>query len=147
MSEPVRVTVDVDPRVGPMKIIPTESIPWVSFIDPTGWIDPGCELKRLTNPECDVRLELLRFPPNFVAPSHWHETDTVYIVMRGVFTVEGEGDYKPGDARWVKAGTAYGRETAGPDGCDVYFITAGAPAIRNPEVDPPPRGYWYEADR
>lgn len=144
MTSGIEVNIAVDPRVGPMRVIHADDIAWTEFIDPTGWIDPGAKLKRLTNPECTLLLECFQFPPGYVAPSHWHENDTVYIIRQGVFIVEGEGEYHPGDVRWVQGGTAYGSEQAGPEGCEVFLITTGKPAIRNPETDPPPRGTWRE---
>lgn len=140
----VTIFAPVDPRVGPMKVIPADDIPWTDFIDPSGWISPGASLKRLTNGETNLSLTAFRFAPNFVAPSHWHDNDTVYIIRSGVFIVEGEGTFVPGDVRWVQGGTAYGSEQAGPEGCEVWLISTGASAIRNPAVEAPPRGYWHE---
>ena len=39
--------------------------------------------------------------------------------------MEGEGSFHVGDIRWVKAGTVYGPEWAGPEGCEVFLIAAG----------------------
>ena len=54
--------------------------------------------------------------------------------------VQVEGTYEVGDIRWVKAGTAYGPEAAGPEGCDVMLIGAGRFPLPtfDPAVDPPP---------
>jgi hypothetical protein len=82
----------------------------------------------------------MHFPPGYVAPSHWHPSDTVYIITKGVFIVEGEGEYRPGQVRWVGGGYAYGRETAGPDGCEFYLLSLGPFSINDPEQNPPPRG-------
>jgi hypothetical protein len=130
MPDGIEVNVPVDESVKPMSVIRVDNIDWTHFFDPTGWIDPGASLKR--------------FAPNFVAPSHWHDNDTIYIIRQGLFIVEGEGEYRPGDVRWVQGGTAYGSERAGPEGCEVFLVTTGKPSIRNPEVEPPPRGYWHE---
>ena len=78
-------------------------------------------------------------PPNYVGKVHWHPADTVYVVRRGQFTVDGEGTYEVGDIRWVKAGTVYGPEGAGPEGCEVMLIAAGSFPLPtfDPTVDPP----------
>ena len=99
-------------------------------------------LRPLTGPECDLTVLIFTFPPNYVGKVHWHPTDTVYVIRRGAFIVEGEGTFVEGDIRWVKAGTAYGPEAAGPEGCDVMLIGAGAFPLPtyDPTVDPAPRG-------
>jgi hypothetical protein len=68
---------------------------------------------------------IFTFPPNYVGKVHGHPTDTVYVVRRGQFIVEGEGTFNVGDIRWVKANTMYGPEAAGPDGCEVMLIGYG----------------------
>ena len=99
-------------------------------------------LRPLTGPDCDLTVLIFTFPPNYVGTVHWHPTDTVYVIRRGQFIVEGEGTFVEGDIRWVKAGTASGPEAAGPEGCDVMLIGAGAFPLptHDPAVDPPPRG-------
>jgi hypothetical protein len=94
----------------------------------------------VTGDGCDLAVLVFTLPPNFVGKIHWHPADTVYVVRRGVFTVEGEGKFEVGDIRWVKAGTVYGPEGAGPDGCDVMLIAAGAFPLPtyDPAVEPPP---------
>ncbi len=97
-------------------------------------------LKPLTGAACDLTVLTFTFPPNYVGKVHWHPTDTVYVIRRGQFIVEGEGIFEVGDIRWVKAGTPYGPEAAGPDGCEVMLIGAGAFPLPtfDPTVDPPP---------
>jgi hypothetical protein len=80
---------------------------------------------------------LVRHPPEYVEPKHWHEADTVYIFTSGEMRVEGEASYRPGDVRWVRAGTYYGPETAGPDGCEFFLIGAGGSPLMHFE---PPNG-------
>ena len=90
-------------------------------------------LTPLTGPACDLTVLTFELPPNYVGKVHWHPADTVYVVRRGQFTVEGEGTYEVGDIRWVKAGTAYGPEGAGPEGCEVHADRRGlvpAPHLR-----------------
>ena len=97
-------------------------------------------MRPLTGEACDLTVLIFTFPPGYVGKLHWHPADTVYVVQRGQFIVEGEGTYEVGDIRWVKAGTAYGPEAAGPDGCDVMLIGAGRFPLPtfDPTVDPPP---------
>ncbi len=98
-------------------------------------------LRPLTGEDCGVTVLIFTFPPNYVGTVHWHPTDTVYVIRRGEFIVEGEGTYRVGDIRWVKAGTPYGPEAAGPDGCEVMLIGAGSFPLptHDPAVEPPPR--------
>ena len=102
--------------------------------------DTTITLTPLTGAACDVTVLTFTFPPNYVGKVHWHPTDTVYVVRHGQFIVEGEGTYEVGDIRWVKAGTAYGPEAAGPEGCEVLLIGAGSFPLPtyDPAVDPPP---------
>ena len=53
------------------------------------------------------------FPPNATLGLHSHPCDTLYVIQSGEFIVDGEGSYRPGELRWVKAGVAYGPERAG----------------------------------
>jgi hypothetical protein len=71
----------------------------------------------------------IRFAPGYVEAAHWHEADTFYIVTTGELRVGDEGTYRPGDVRWVRAGTFYGPETAGPEGCEFILIGAGNPTM------------------
>ena len=50
---------------------------------------------------------------------HSHPCDTLYVIQSGEFIVDGEGSYRPGELRWVRAGVTYGPERAGPDGAVV----------------------------
>jgi hypothetical protein len=104
--------------------------------------DGGSEitLQPLTRDDCDLTVLIFTFTPNYVGKVHWHPTDTVYVVRRGQFIVEGEGTFEAGDLRWVKAGTPYGPESAGPDGCEVMLIGAGKFPLPtyDPDVTPPP---------
>jgi len=99
-------------------------------------------LRPLTGPDCDLTVLIFTFPPNYVGTVHWHPTDTVYVIRRGEFIVEGEGTFVAGDIRWVKSGTAYGPEAAGPEGCEVMLIGAGAFPLPtyDPAIVSPPRG-------
>jgi anti-sigma factor ChrR (cupin superfamily) len=70
-------------------------------------------------------MTCVKFPPHHVVASHWHASDAFYIVTAGEMTVGTEGLYRVGDLRWVSAGTFYGPETMGPDGCTFLLIGNG----------------------
>ena len=125
----------LDPRT----VIHIADVPLAEF---TGEGMPTISLQPLTGPDCDVTALIFTFPPNYTGKVHWHPTDTIYVVRRGQFIVAGEGTFEVGDIRWVKAGTAYGPEAAGPDGCEVMLIGAGKFPLPtfDPSVDPAPRG-------
>ncbi len=123
-------------------IIHVDDQPWVEYADETGFIPEGAAVKPLIDPDTGHTFMLTRFAPNYRAPSHWHPSDTIYIVTRGEFGVEGEGVYRPGDVRWVRGGTAYGSETAGPDGCEFYIVSMGEFDVKDPNKEAPPRGSW-----
>jgi quercetin dioxygenase-like cupin family protein len=111
------------PSLGPRTVIRVGDAPLAERTP--GSPPTPISLRPLTGEDCDVTVLIFTFPPGHRGSVHWHPTDTVYVVQRGQFIVEGEGMYEPGDVRWVKAGTAYGPEAAGPEGCDVMLIGAG----------------------
>ncbi len=137
----------------PMQIITVDDIEFEPYIDETGKVPPGAAMKFLMDPErinpaykeeAGNAVAISRFDPNYVAPSHWHPSDTIYIIKSGEFHVQGEGCYLPGDFRWVQGGTAYGSEMAGPEGCEFYLISLGPFDVIMPEDQEPPNGYWHE---
>jgi hypothetical protein len=125
-------------------IIHVDDLPWVPYADETGFIPDGAAVKPLLDPSTGHTFMLTRFSPHFRAPSHWHPSDTIYIITKGEFGVEGEGVYRPGDVRWVRGGTAYGSETAGADGCEFYIVSLGEFDVKDPGKEAPPRGHWHE---
>jgi redox-sensitive bicupin YhaK (pirin superfamily) len=67
-----------------------------------------------------------RFPPNTKAAKHSHNHDTVYYITKGTMSFnDGSGWYAPGDLRWVRKGTVYGPEEAGPEGVEFLLISQG----------------------
>lgn len=127
------------------RIIHVDDQPWAPAVEDNEFIPEGAEVKPLIDPDTGHTFMLVRFAPDYRAPSHWHPSDTIYIITQGEFGVEGEGVYRPGDIRWVRGGTAYGSETAGPEGCQFYIVSMGEFDVMNPETDPPPRGHWYDS--
>jgi redox-sensitive bicupin YhaK (pirin superfamily) len=67
-----------------------------------------------------------RFPPNCKAAKHAHNFDTIYYILKGTMSFnDGSGWYSAGDLRWVRKGTTYGPEEAGPDGCEFLLVSYG----------------------
>jgi hypothetical protein len=111
------------PSLGPCQIIKiSEALP-ATFTSPDG--ATPIDLTPLTSNDCDLSVTMFRLPPNYRGLMHAHPADTVYVIRQGQFIVDGEGTYEVGDIRWVKAGTMYGPEGAGPDGCEVILIGKG----------------------
>lgn len=124
------------PANGPRTIIRVDEMPLAGR---TADAPPSAiTLRPLTPDACDLAVLTFEFPPNYTGKVHWHPADTVYVVRRGQFIVEGEGTYEVGDMRWVKAGTPYGPERSGPEGCEVMLIAAGRFPLPTypPEVSP-----------
>jgi hypothetical protein len=126
------------PELGPRSIIHIDEVP--SAERAPGRVASPITLTPLTGDACDLAVLTFPLPPNYVGKRHWHPADTVYIIRQGQFTVAGEGTYEVGDIRWVKAGTPYGPEGAGPEGCEVILIAAGKFPLPtyDPSIDPPP---------
>ena len=66
-----------------------------------------------------------KFEPNFHIGHHWHPFDTLYIIMEGEMSIGPEGNFAPGDVRWIKAGHAYGPEVAGAEGVRFFLMSMG----------------------
>ena len=69
----------------------------------------------------------IRLEPGTSVPPHWHTCDTIYVVTSGDMSVGDEGAFRACDVRWVRAGTFYGPEVAGADGCELLLISSGGP--------------------
>lgn len=116
-----------------------ESLPWEAFVDAKGR-DLGVRMKWVVSPVLGKNCMLLRLPPGHRAAPHWHTSDTLYLVTKGEFTIEGEGSFFPGQVRWIRGGRAYGSEGAGPEGCEFYFFSLGPYGQHDPDREPPPLG-------
>jgi hypothetical protein len=114
---------DVDHDLGPQTVIHIDDAPLAETTDGS---TPRIALRPLVSDECDNLVMTFEFPPHYAGVVHSHPEDTIYIVRRGQFIVDGEGTFEVGDLRWVKAGTTYGPERAGPEGCEVILITKGS---------------------
>ena len=129
---------DGDPSLGPRTVIHIDEARLAERN--VGSPESPIALRPLTGEGCDLTVLIFTLPPNYVGKVHWHPADTVYVVRRGQFIVESEGTYEVGDVRWVKAGTPYGPERSGPEGCEVMLMAAGSFPLPtcDPAVDPPP---------
>jgi len=84
----------------------------------------GVEEKWLVYPETGsdrFPITIVRFPPNFTFPRHWHTEGEFIMVLQGSMRV-GERTLGPGGCAYNDARTIYGAEAAGPDGCEFLMI-------------------------
>ena len=87
-------------------------------------VEPYVHLRRIS---ADPAVRQVTFPPHATLGVHSHPCDTLYVIQQGEFIVEGEGSYRPGELRWVRAGVAYGPERSGPEGCVVLVVSTAGP--------------------
>ncbi|MFO0689146.1 MAG: hypothetical protein U0900_10575 [Myxococcota bacterium] len=136
-------TVDWSALLPERRPVDVASLPWEVFLDASGR-DLGVRFKWIVDPALGKNCMLLRLPPNHRAPGHWHRSDSLYLVLRGELTIEGEPSVRAGEVRWVRGGFAYGPEGAGPEGCEFYYFSLGPYGQHDPDRDPPPLGRWDE---
>tara|TARA_A100001037_G_C15101645_1_gene614290 strand:- start:274 stop:1014 length:741 start_codon:yes stop_codon:yes gene_type:complete len=98
-----------------------ETIEWELFHDPHGRPTTPVRMLKTDGPSF---LET-KFEPNFSIGHHWHPFDTLYIIMDGNMTIGPEGNFVPGDIRWIKAGHVYGPEVSGDKGVRFFLMSMG----------------------
>jgi hypothetical protein len=84
----------------------------------------GVEEKWLVKPregEDRFPISIIRFPPNFVFPRHWHTDGEFILILKGSANFAGQY-IGPGAMAYNDARTIYGAEAAGPDGCEFLMI-------------------------
>ena len=96
-------------------------IEWELFHDPHGRPTTPVRMLKTDGPSF---LET-KFEPNFEIGHHWHPFDTLYFIMDGNITIGPEGNFVPGDIRWIKAGHVYGPEVAGANGVRFFLMALG----------------------
>lgn len=96
-------------------------VEWELFHDPHGRPTTPVRMLKTDGP---AFLET-KFEPNFSIGHHWHPFDTLYIIMDGSMTIGPEGNFEPGDVRWIKAGHAYGPEVSGDNGVRFFLMSMG----------------------
>ena len=99
---------------------PTE-VEWELFHDPHGRPTTPVRMLKTDGPSF---LET-KFEPNFSIGHHWHPFDTLYIITEGNMTIGPEGNFAPGDVRWIKAGHVYGPEVSGDNGVRFFLMSQG----------------------
>ena len=123
--------------------ITIEDVPWEMFSDPA---DPGRGegpwVRWLVDPASGNRVVHIKSWPGRDPAPHWHLSDTLYIVTKGVLHIGGEEPYHAGDIRWVRGGFAYGPEKAGSDEVEYIFVSMGPYDKLDPDEFPPPLGRW-----
>lgn len=130
---------DPDTTLAPRTPIRVDDlVPSVHRVTEDGTPDPHTWRKTIVAPSAGYAVFYVSIGPGAATPVHWHPSDTVYIVRRGQLVVPGEGTYCEGEVRWVRGGTAYGPEAAGPDGCEFWFVSIGEFASHDPDEHPPP---------
>ena len=97
-----------------------KDIPWERFPEPSGRTFPPNQIISAAPGILGVDQ-----PPGFTADVHSHSTDMVYLFTQGEMSMPGEGTYRAGDIRIVKAHTIYGPETTGPDGVKFILLSIG----------------------
>lgn len=72
-----------------MQVIHVDDLDFEPYVDESGRVPPGAALKGLMDPErinpahkesAGNLVAITRFDPNYTAPSHWHPSDTLYII-------------------------------------------------------------------
>jgi len=106
-----------------------------SLSDPDIWCKlelPGQEWVRfvLGNRDEDAaQVWIVKIPPNYVVPRHYHTVHRLEILMEGSYTMEGKL-YKKGSIMSFKANEEYGPLHFGPEGgltMEVFPETPGQP--------------------
>jgi hypothetical protein len=84
----------------------------------------GVEEKWLVKPgegEDRFPISIVRFPPNFVFPKHWHTEGEFIMILKGSANFAGQ-EIGVGAMAYNDARTIYGAEAAGPEGCEFLMI-------------------------
>jgi hypothetical protein len=97
-----------------------KDVPWELFPEPSGRVFPPNQIISMAPGILGVNQ-----PPGFTADVHSHSTDMVYLFSQGEMSMPGEGTYRAGDMRIVKANTVYGPETTGPNGVKFLLFSIG----------------------
>src|SRR5664280_700869 len=89
--------------LGERRPIHLADLPWEDYTDDLEvGRTPGPFVKWLVDPASGNRVVHVRSWVGRQAKAHWHLSDTVYLVTKGEFIVEGEDPYREGDLRWVR---------------------------------------------
>ena len=131
----------------PRTVITLDDLPWVPYVGADGDISKAMTLtKTLCEPESGNHVMLVRLLPGAKGPTHWHTSDTVYIMRQGELHIEKEGTFGVGDVRWARGGFAYAPEIPGPGGAEFFFISVGPYGLFFADETPPPLGSWDDPE-
>jgi hypothetical protein len=109
-----------------------DSIPWAPPVRRPNSHDPaehgqGVLEKWLVKPDADdpandrFPISIVKFPPNFVFPKHWHTEGEMLVILKGTANFAGK-IIGPGAICYNDARTIYGAEAAGPEGCEFLMV-------------------------
>lgn len=129
----------------PRTVIELDELPWVPYSDSGDPANSTVLTKTIVHPDTGHHVMLIKLLPGVPGRTHWHDSDTLYIVRNGELHIEGEGTYRPGSIRWVKGGFAYAPETSGDAGAEFYFISLGPYGLHYLDEGEPPLGSWLDA--
>ncbi len=137
----------MNPSIASRQPIRIDDVPWEMYSDPN---EPGRGegpwVRWLVDPASGNRVVHIKSWAGREPRPHWHLSDTLYIVTKGILYIGGEEPYREGEMRWVRGGFAYGPETAGSDECEYLFISMGPYDKFDPDDFPPPLGRWDDPD-
>jgi quercetin dioxygenase-like cupin family protein len=66
-------------------------------------------------------ISIIKFPPDFVFPRHWHTDGEFIMILKGSMLLAGQ-TAGPGTMAYNDARIVYGAEAAGADGCEFLMI-------------------------
>jgi hypothetical protein len=66
-------------------------------------------------------ISIIKFPPNYKFPRHWHQHGEFVMILKGSAFFAGR-ELKVGDMAYNDSRTVYGSEEAGPDGVEFLMI-------------------------
>jgi len=117
-----------------MHIFDVDAIPWAvpaprDIRGPAPVAEPGSgaptvEERWLVRPEPGedrFPISIMKFPPNYSFPRHWHTDGEFIQILKGSAIFAGHV-LNPGDMAYNDARIVYGSEAAGPDGCEFLLI-------------------------
>jgi len=78
---------------------------------------------------------IIKFPPGYRFPHHWHSEGEFVVVLKGSMTI-GEKEVGPGGMAWTDPRTVYGAESAGPDGVEFLLFRRAFATTTLVEEDP-----------
>jgi hypothetical protein len=94
-----------------------DELPWVEL----GKDSRACLIAVDSNVPDGPMVMVGDYPPNLVAPAHWHDQGHIEIVIEGVLYVGGRAE-RPGSVRVVPGGVKYGPLETGAEGAKTLVV-------------------------